>query len=118
MRTSVELDELLKALTEARSAIELALIENSKIQHTGVDYDHYAYLIVPKRQRRVWNMLERLAESNFWLRVSRDTGVVDIEPVTTHGGVYAKNGEAAAARAAAEALQAAGVDAGVSEHWR
>jgi glycine/D-amino acid oxidase-like deaminating enzyme len=118
MKDSPNSEFLFKALIAARMAVEQALLENSRIAHTGVDYDHYVYLIVPKRQRRIWNMLEQFAADTTWLRADRDSGVVNIQPETSHGGVYSKNGEAAAARAAAFALESAGIEATVLERWR
>jgi sarcosine oxidase delta subunit len=114
----LELAGVRAVLSAARAAVDVAYEENSKIQHTGVDYDHYVYLRVAKRQRRLWSALEEFAKSCDWLEVNRDTGTLDILPSSAVGGVYAKNAESRAAHAAASVLNVNGIRAQVEEHWR
>jgi len=110
--------QLLDLLVQARKAKDAAFRANAKLAHSGVDYDHYIYLRVARKQRKVWILLERLAQRTSWLQLSREEGILYIAPSEVPVGIYAMNGEAAAARAAAEVLNGAGIAATVDEHWR
>ena len=71
------LKDMLLLARDAAVSVYVRIANDANLQ---IDFDAYSYVIISKRQKRVWRLLEWLCPTLDWLSLDREAGTIQIKP--------------------------------------